>query len=126
MRTSLFLCAFLLAATPSWAVGFLTHDLGASGSADDCMERARQTLETYSARFGQASTEVVASQWTASAFNVLPGNADVQIACPYRSFQVEVALLIVHSQGPVTERETILNRLLDIWATTSSRPALSK
>jgi hypothetical protein len=126
MRASLFLSAFLLAAAPSWALGFLTHDLGAAGSGEECMQRARQTLDAYSARYGQPSTEVVASQWTASAFSVLPGNADMQIACPYRNFQVEVALLIIHSQGPVSERETILNRVLEIWAATPGRPALSK
>jgi hypothetical protein len=97
------------------AVGFLTHDLGAAGSYEDCIARAERTLNAYVARYRNTGSEVVTSDWTSSAFMVDPGDADVNIACPYRNFQVEVALITVHSRGDEAERETILDRLLQLW-----------
>jgi hypothetical protein len=130
MRWSLGLAGFLLIAaplgTPAGATGFLSHDLGAAGSADECIDRARRTLDAYATRFGRADSEVVTSQWTSSAFSVEPGGADINIACPYRDFRVEIALITVHSLGPVAERETILDRLLGIWATQGQGAPLSK
>lgn len=130
MRGTLIFAAAILGAGlhagDAGAVGFLTHDLGAAGDYEECIARAERTLNAYAARYGNASSEVVTSDWTSSAFMIEPGDGDINIACPYRNFQVEVALITVHSRGPESERELILDRLLQLWEAQAPNAPLRK
>lgn len=104
------------------ADGFYTRDLGDGGAPAECMARAQQAIQAYVQQSGTAAS-VLTGTWSVDAYDLAPGNVDVELACPYRDSHVTVALLVTHSSGSEQERVTVLDGITAFWNSPGGAPA---
>lgn len=123
MKKFVFAAALGLLAAPVLADGIHTRDLGAGGTGDECLARAERAIRAYIRSSNDPSPDVSVGDWSASGFNLQPGNVDAQIACPYRDNISSIVLLFTHSSGEQSEREAVALGIRDAWnADTGPRP----
>lgn len=106
--------AAVMAAQAAGAGSFLTHDLGEGGTPAECTARAVRAISAYLQGHGIAKGDITRREWLVFAFAVPPGS-DVQIACPYRAGQVDVALLTGHASDPAVELGPVIDGLVAAW-----------
>lgn len=106
--------AFLLA-TPVWADGIHTRDLGEGGTGAECLARAERAIRAYARNHSGPNTVINSGDWSAHGFDLQPGDVDVQIACPYRNNISSIVLLFSHSRGEQADREAVIDGINDAW-----------
>jgi hypothetical protein len=107
--------AALTAAPPALADGFWTHDLGAAGTPEACLDRASRAMETYFRQNGVTDGLVQVADWSVQGYDLPPGDVQAQFVCPYRDGVVEIALLFTYSAGPESDRHAVVESLTAIW-----------
>lgn len=111
------IATLLVAAVPIGAAaeGFSTEDLGSTDTEAQCMERARLVYEEFKRASGV--NEIVAGNWTISAFDVLKPAYDAHITCAYGPEDTTRATLVVYgsNDGDTEERTTIAQRMKAMW-----------
>jgi len=115
MRNLVFSLPLMLIPAMALADGFHTRDLGSGGSPQECMDRARQAIRTYAQQNGTPNATVNEGSWSVHGFDFLPGNVDVQIACPYRDNFTSIVLLTAHSSGERDDRVAVVDGIAALW-----------
>lgn len=117
MRLGLLTAALAILAAQASADGYHTRDMGAGGSGEECMERAEAAIRAYAAEPGNSDggTIINSGDWSVQGFDLLPGDVDVQIACPYRNNVASIVLAISHSRGSHDERAAVIDGITEHW-----------
>lgn len=106
---------FVLFPAIASADGFYTRDLGSGGDPEACVERARQAIQMYANQTGTPNATVNTGSWSAHGFDLMPGETDVQIACPYRNNVSEIVLLTVHNRNSRDDRIAVVDGISALW-----------
>jgi hypothetical protein len=106
---------FALLPAAASADGFYTRDLGSGGHYEACVERARQAIQMYANQNGTPNATVNTGSWSAHGFDLMPGETDVQIACPYRDNMSDIVLLTVHNRDSRDDRITVVEGIAALW-----------
>lgn len=97
------------------AEGFTTEDLGSTQTEAECVDRARLVFR----EFDRASSigEIVAGNWTVSAFDVISNDYDAHIACAYGPNDTTRGTLVVYSGDNSDDgiRQDIAARMKTMW-----------
>ncbi|MEM6622225.1 MAG: hypothetical protein AAF674_08365 [Pseudomonadota bacterium] len=114
-RVLLAAAGLMLAPTMALAEGFSTEDLGSTNTEDQCMERARLVYEEFDRASGVG--QIVAGNWTISAFDVIRDDYDAHITCAFGPNDTTRATLVVYGNdsGTPEERSGIARRMKAMW-----------
>lgn len=125
MRLGLISAALAVLATQASADGYHTRDMGAGGSGEECMQRAEAAIRAYAAEPGNSDggTVINSGDWSVQGFDLLPGDVDVQIACPYRNNIASIVLAISHSRGEEAQRVEVIDGITEHWDAYEAAPA---
>ncbi len=111
----------LIAATLSFAAaggahaeGWTVTDFSSIGDLDTCMNYAETTFNTYRARFG-GDGFTGRSNWTIGGYDLRGEVVDGLFICAEDGGFVEPFLVVYNYDDDSDARETIADRLGDIW-----------
>ena len=117
MKTTKIFAAAALSLTASGAVqaeGWTVTDFSSIGDLDTCMNYAETTFNTYRARFG-GDGFTGRSNWTIGGYDLRGEVVDGLFICAEDGGFVEPFLVVYNYDDDSDARETIADRLGDIW-----------
>jgi len=106
--------ALTLAATVAQSEGWTVTDLGAVDERPECMRLAEATIDAYRASYG-GDGFTGRSEWTIGGYDLRGEVVDALIICPIEAGVVAPFLIVFNSDSDNDARETVADRLSDIW-----------
>lgn len=104
----------LAAASAAQAEGWTVTDLGSVDERAECMRLAEATIDAYRASYG-GDGFTGRSEWTLGGYDLRGEVVDALIICPIEAGLVAPFLIVHNSDSDNDARETVANRLADIW-----------
>jgi len=103
-----------VAVTGAQAEGWSVIDLGTVDERAECMRLAEATIDAYRAAYG-GDGFTGRSEWTIGGYDLRGDPVDALIICPIEGGVVVPFLIVYNSDSENEARDTIADRLSDIW-----------
>lgn len=104
----------ILAGSMAQAEGWTVTDLGSVDERPECMRLAEATIDAYRASYG-GNGFTGRSEWTIGGYDLRGEVVDALIICPIEAGLVAPFLIVYNSDSDNDARETVADRLSDIW-----------
>ena len=104
----------LVAATCAQAEGWTVNDLGSVDERAECMRLAEATIDAYRSSYG-GDGFTGRSEWTIGGYDLRGEVVDALIICPIEAGIVAPFLIVFNSDSDNDARETVADRLSEIW-----------
>jgi hypothetical protein len=116
MKHSLMIAGLGLALTAgvASAEGWTVTDLGSMDDRAECMRLAEATVDAYRATYGGEGF-TGRSEWTIGGYDLRGDVVDALFMCPIEAGLVAPFLIVYNSDDENDARETIADRLEEIW-----------
>jgi hypothetical protein len=116
MKHSLMIAGLGLALTAGAAnaEGWTVTDLGSLDDRAECMRLAEATVDAYRATYG-GDGFTGRSEWTIGGYDLRGDVVDALFMCPIEAGLIAPFLIVYNSDGENDARETVADRLEDIW-----------
>lgn len=106
--------ALTLTAGAAGAEGWTVSDLGSMDDRAECMRLAEATVDAYRATYG-GDGFTGRSEWTIGGYDLRGDVVDALFICPIEAGLVAPFLIVYNSDGENDARETVAERLEEIW-----------
>lgn len=116
MKRSLITAGLALAMTAGMAgaEGWTVTDLGSLDDRAECMRLAEATVDAYRMAYG-GDGFTGRSEWTIGGYDLRGDVVDALFICPIEAGLVAPFLIVYNSDGENDARETVAERLEEIW-----------
>lgn len=104
----------LMATGMAHSEGWTVSDLGSVDERPECMRLAEATIDAYRASYG-GDGFTGRSEWTIGGYDLRGEVVDALIICPIEAGIVAPFLIVFNSDSDNDARETVADRLSDIW-----------
>lgn len=104
----------ILLATMAQAEGWTVTDLGSVDERAECMRLSEATIDAYRGAYG-GDGFTGRSEWTIGGYDLRGEVVDALIICPIEAGLVAPFLIVFNSDSDNDARETVADRLSDIW-----------
>lgn len=101
-------------ATSANAEGWTVSDLGSIDERSECMRLAEATIDSYRATYG-GDGFTGRSEWTIGGYDLRGEVVDALFICPIEAGLVAPFLIVHNSDDDNQARETLADRLVNIW-----------